>query len=238
MLAAGTLVMWVANHPGRPFHTPPRRLGRARRIRRWSRVGSGRERPVQRGRRPGSAGAPLAVRMRPRTLDDVVGQGHLLEPGSPLRRLVDPTQGPAGPASVVLWGPPGTGKTTLAHVVSNGTGGPVRRAVRDHRGRAGRARGDGRRPRRPRAAPPGHRAVPGRDPPLHQGPAGRAAARRGEPLGGADRRDHGEPVVLGGLAAAVPVPGADPAPAGRRRGARADRARGGRPARAGRRRSS
>ncbi|WP_426566837.1 replication-associated recombination protein A [Angustibacter sp. McL0619] len=72
---------------------------------------------------PDRPSAPLAVRMRPRTLDDVVGQGHLLEPGSPLRRLVDPTQGPAGPASVVLWGPPGTGKTTLAHVVSGGTGG-------------------------------------------------------------------------------------------------------------------
>ncbi len=67
--------------------------------------------------------APLAVRMRPRTLDEVVGQGHLLEPGSPLRRLVEQGDGPAGPASVVLWGPPGTGKTTIAHVVSNGTGG-------------------------------------------------------------------------------------------------------------------
>ncbi|MFC5998180.1 replication-associated recombination protein A [Quadrisphaera sp. GCM10027208] len=66
--------------------------------------------------------APLAVRMRPRTLDDVVGQGHLLAPGSPLRRLVEGGDGRAGPASVVLWGPPGTGKTTLAHVVSRATG--------------------------------------------------------------------------------------------------------------------
>ena len=54
--------------------------------------------------------APLAVRMRPRTLDEVVGQTHLLGPGAPLRRLVE---GDA-PLSVVLWGPPGTGKTTLA----------------------------------------------------------------------------------------------------------------------------
>jgi putative ATPase len=65
--------------------------------------------------------SPLAVRMRPRTLDDVVGQQHLLRPGSPLRRLVGDTGGPAGPSSVMLWGPPGTGKTTLAYVVSQAT---------------------------------------------------------------------------------------------------------------------
>ncbi len=71
-------------------------------------------------REPG--GSPLAVRMRPRALDDVVGQGHLLGAGSPLRRLVgESAGGPAGPASVILWGPPGTGKTTLAYVVSKAT---------------------------------------------------------------------------------------------------------------------
>ena len=75
--------------------------------------------PLSRGR---AARAPLAVRMRPRTLDEVVGQAHLLGPGSPLRRLVEGGDGRAGPASVVLWGPPGTGKTTLAHVVSRATG--------------------------------------------------------------------------------------------------------------------
>ncbi|WP_130799172.1 replication-associated recombination protein A [Streptomyces otsuchiensis] len=68
------------------------------------------------------AGRPLAVRMRPRTLDEVLGQRHLLGAGSPLRRLVgDGATGRAGPASVILWGPPGTGKTTLAHVVSQAT---------------------------------------------------------------------------------------------------------------------
>ncbi|MEZ5116919.1 MAG: replication-associated recombination protein A [Candidatus Nanopelagicales bacterium] len=68
-------------------------------------------------------GAPLAVRMRPRSLDELVGQQHLLGPGSPLRRLVEPgTATTAGPVSVVLWGPPGTGKTTLASMVSTATG--------------------------------------------------------------------------------------------------------------------
>ena len=68
------------------------------------------------------AGKPLAVRMRPRTLDEVVGQDHLLVAGSPLRRLVAGEGGVAGPASVILWGPPGTGKTTLAYLVSSATG--------------------------------------------------------------------------------------------------------------------
>ncbi|QNE22702.1 replication-associated recombination protein A [Kribbella qitaiheensis] len=61
--------------------------------------------------------APLAVRMRPRSLDELVGQQHLLAPGSPLRRLVEGDQ----PMSLLLWGPPGTGKTTIAAVVSHAT---------------------------------------------------------------------------------------------------------------------
>ena len=66
--------------------------------------------------RPGPT-APLAVRMRPRTLDELVGQRHLLTTGSPLRRLVEGDQ----PMSLVLWGPPGTGKTTIAAIVSGQT---------------------------------------------------------------------------------------------------------------------
>ncbi|PRY17895.1 recombination protein MgsA [Kineococcus rhizosphaerae] len=69
------------------------------------------------------AGAPLAVRMRPRSIDEVVGQQHLLGPGSPLRRLASEGDlGRAGPASVILWGPPGTGKTTLATVLASSGG--------------------------------------------------------------------------------------------------------------------
>nr|WP_225976580.1 MULTISPECIES: replication-associated recombination protein A [Corynebacterium] len=66
---------------------------------------------------PGAA-APLAARMRPRSLDEVVGQDHLLGPGKPLRRLVEGS----GDASVILYGPPGTGKTTIASLVSAATG--------------------------------------------------------------------------------------------------------------------
>ena len=83
------------------------------------------------GRPAVGRGAPLAVRMRPRTLDEVAGQDHLLGAGSPLRRLVDPGDGARGtgdgargtsPSSVVLWGPPGTGKTTLAYLVAASAG--------------------------------------------------------------------------------------------------------------------
>ncbi|WP_018177391.1 replication-associated recombination protein A [Jongsikchunia kroppenstedtii] len=63
-------------------------------------------------------GAPLAVRMRPQSLDEIVGQQHLLTSGSPLRRLIDGS----GAASVLLYGPPGTGKTTMASLISSATG--------------------------------------------------------------------------------------------------------------------
>lgn len=68
------------------------------------------------------AGAPLAARMRPRSLADVLGQGHALSPGSPLQILSKAQAPGASSSSVVLWGPPGTGKTSIARAIANSSG--------------------------------------------------------------------------------------------------------------------
>ena len=65
----------------------------------------------------GEALAPLAARLRPETLDDFVGQRHLLGPGKVLRRLIETD----GVSSMIFWGPPGVGKTTLAHIIAKRT---------------------------------------------------------------------------------------------------------------------
>jgi putative ATPase len=69
------------------------------------------------GEQAARSAAPLAVKMRPRSLDEVMGQQHLTAPGTAFRKLIDND----APMSLVLWGPPGTGKTTLAYVVSQVT---------------------------------------------------------------------------------------------------------------------
>jgi putative ATPase len=64
-----------------------------------------------------TSGEPLAARMRPRTLDEIVGQEHLVEPGRLLRRSIEGDRVP----SMILWGPPGSGKTTLAEIIARQT---------------------------------------------------------------------------------------------------------------------
>src|ERR1700676_1449405 len=67
---------------------------------------------------PAAQGArPLADRMRPRTLDEFVGQEHLIGPGKPLRVQIERDD----PASMIFWGPPGVGKTSLAKIIAETT---------------------------------------------------------------------------------------------------------------------
>jgi putative ATPase len=73
--------------------------------------------PLPSGPQPVDMSRPLADRMRPRTLDEFIGQEHLLAPGKPLRLQIERDD----PGSIIFWGPPGVGKTTLAHIIARMT---------------------------------------------------------------------------------------------------------------------
>src|SRR5258707_14513653 len=77
-----------------------------------------------------AAREPLAERMRPRTLDEFIGQEHLTGPGHFLRRAMESKQIP----SLIFWGPPGTGKATLARVIAGSTGAAFLALSAGHRG--------------------------------------------------------------------------------------------------------
>ena len=117
--------------------------------------------------------------MRPRTLDELVGQEQLRAPGSPLRQLVEGDQS----MSLLLWGPPGTGKTTIASILSQQTDrrfvevSAVSAGVKEVRAAIDAARAELVRDR------PGDGAVRRRGAPVQQGPAGRAAARASRTAG-------------------------------------------------------
>ena len=143
--------------------------------------------------------APLAQRLRPETLDEFVGQEHVIGPGRALRLAIERDRVP----SLVLYGPPGSGKTTLARIVAHTTGSEFEElsavsatvaTVREVLARA-----------RERLGATGRRddPLPRRDPPLQQGAAGHAAAgARGGP-DHADRRDDREPLLRAELGAAL-----------------------------------
>ena len=169
--------------------------------------------------------------MRPRTLDELVGQEQLRAPGSPLRQLVEGDQS----MSLLLWGPPGTGKTTIASILSQQTDrrfvevSAVSAGVKEVRAAIDAARAE--------LVATGHETVLFVDEVHRFSKAQQDALLPGrrEPLGHPGRRDHREPVLLGDLPAALAQPAAAAGVADRRRRPRGPGPRARRRARPGRR---
>ena len=157
--------------------------------------------------RAAAAGRPAAARQR---LADVVGQDHLLNPEGPLGRMVAAGR----PPSIILWGPPGTGKTTIARLLSTAFKlhfeqlSAVFTGVADLKKTFEAARSAA-------ARRAGHAALHRRDPPLQPQPAGLFPAGGGGRHHRAGRRHHRESVLRAERRAAVARPGAGAAPAGR-----------------------
>ncbi len=147
----------------------------------------------------GEVHVPLAERLRPKTIDDMVGQRHLLGEGKPIRVALRSGK----PHSMILWGPPGVGKTTLARLMATAFNAEfiaisaVLAGVKEIREAVERARSHAR-PVRSR-----HHRLRGRGAPIQQGAAGRVPAARGIGPLHLHRGDHREPVVRGDRRAPV-----------------------------------
>ena len=139
--------------------------------------------------------------MRPRTLDEFVGQEHILGPGKSLRVQIERDD----TGSLIFWGPPGVGKTTLAKIIARMTHADFIEFSAVLSGHQGNQAGDGRRRARAAVRHPHHR-LRRRSTPLQQGAAGRLSALRREGQHSPDRRDHRESVVRNHLGAAVALP--------------------------------
>jgi hypothetical protein len=145
--------------------------------------------------------APLAARMRPRTLEEYVGQEAIIGPGRLLRRAIQADQ----LGSLIFYGPPGTGKTTLARVIANSTRAEFIAINAVLGGRQGHPRGHRSAHKKSGASRAGDGLVRRRGAPLQQGAAGRALALGGErhrhPRGG----HHREPLLRGEQGARQPL---------------------------------